>query len=77
MTTSEPSLAKEIAAAVEARDASCAALDAPVSGGDVGARNATLSIMVGGNKEAFDRVKPLFDVMGKNVRYRRAEASFT
>src|ERR1700740_2392141 len=42
-------------------------LDAPVSGGDVGARNATLTIMVGGSEEAFARAKPLFELMGKNV----------
>ena len=42
-------------------------LDAPVSGGEVGAKNATLSIMVGGNQESFDRAKPLFDVLGKNI----------
>ena len=42
-------------------------LDAPVSGGEVGAKNATLSIMVGGPTAAFERVKPLFDLMGKNI----------
>ena len=42
-------------------------LDAPVSGGEVGAKNAALTIMVGGPQEAFDRVKPLFDLMGKNI----------
>lgn len=42
-------------------------LDAPVSGGDVGAINGTLSIMVGGSAEAFERVRPLFEVMGKNI----------
>ncbi len=42
-------------------------LDAPVSGGDVGAKNGTLSIMVGGKPEVFDRVKPVFDVLGKNI----------
>jgi 3-hydroxyisobutyrate dehydrogenase len=65
MTTSEPSLAAEIASAAGA--ASVAALDAPVSGGDVGARNATLSIMVGGEEEAFERARPLFEVMGKTI----------
>ncbi len=45
----------------------CAYLDAPVSGGEVGAKNATLSIMVGGPQDAFDKVKPLFDLMGKNI----------
>jgi 2-hydroxy-3-oxopropionate reductase len=45
----------------------CEYLDAPVSGGDVGARNASLTIMVGGSQRAFDDVKPIFDAMGKNV----------
>lgn len=45
----------------------CDYLDAPVSGGEVGARNATLSIMVGGPTQAFERVKPLFECMGKNI----------
>ncbi|TSA22940.1 MAG: 2-hydroxy-3-oxopropionate reductase [Betaproteobacteria bacterium] len=44
-------------------------LDAPVSGGDVGAINATLSIMVGGQPEVFEQVKPLFEIMGKNIVY--------
>ena len=42
-------------------------LDAPVSGGDIGARDGTLSIMVGGKESVFERVKPLFEVMGKNI----------
>ena len=45
----------------------CDYLDAPVSGGEVGAKNATLSIMVGGPEAAFARVKPLFELMGKNI----------
>src|SRR5690349_12862024 len=45
----------------------CDYLDAPVSGGDVGAKQATLTIMVGGPQRAFDKVKPLFDKMGKNI----------
>jgi 3-hydroxyisobutyrate dehydrogenase len=65
MTTTEPSLAIEIAAAASAKGA--AAVDAPVSGGDVGARNATLSIMVGGPADAVARVTPLFEVLGKNI----------
>ncbi len=64
MTTTEPSLAVEIARAASARGA--AAIDAPVSGGDVGARNAALSIMVGGDAEDVARARPLFDVRGKN-----------
>jgi 3-hydroxyisobutyrate dehydrogenase len=65
MTTTEPSLAIEIAKASAAKGA--AAVDAPVSGGDVGARNATLSIMVGGDPEPVVRIMPLFEVMGKNI----------
>jgi 3-hydroxyisobutyrate dehydrogenase len=65
MTTTEPRLAVEIAAAARAKGAT--AVDAPVSGGDVGARNATLSIMVGGDADAVARVMPLFESMGKNI----------
>jgi len=45
----------------------CSYLDAPVSGGEVGAKAATLTIMVGGTKETFERVRPLFELMGKNI----------
>jgi 3-hydroxyisobutyrate dehydrogenase len=65
MTTSEPSLAEEIYEAARAKGV--AAIDAPVSGGDVGARNATLSIMVGGDEDAVERVRPLFEAMGKTI----------
>jgi 3-hydroxyisobutyrate dehydrogenase len=65
MTTSEPSLAVEIAA-VAARKG-VAAVDAPVSGGDVGARNATLSIMIGGEEDAVEDVRPLLETMGKTI----------
>jgi 3-hydroxyisobutyrate dehydrogenase len=65
MTTSEPSLAVEIHAAAAAKGVS--AIDAPVSGGDVGARNATLSIMVGGDEDAVERVRPLLEAMGKTI----------
>ena len=65
MTTSEPSLAVEIHAAAKARGVD--AIDAPVSGGDVGARNATLSIMVGGDEEALERVRPVLEAMGKSI----------
>ena len=65
MTTSEPSLAVEIYEAAKAKGV--ASVDAPVSGGDVGARNATLSIMVGGDTEAVERVRPLLEVMGKTI----------
>lgn len=66
MTTSEPGLAVEIHRAAAARGVS--ALDAPVSGGDLGAKNAALAIMVGGEQEPFDRTVPLFEKMGKNIR---------
>ncbi len=65
MTTSSPVLARKIAAAAAARGS--AALDAPVSGGDLGAREARLVIMVGGDAAAFGRAKPLFELMGKNI----------
>ncbi len=65
MTTSEPSLAQEISEV--ARKNGVASLDAPVSGGDVGARNATLSIMVGGEAETVEAVRPLFEVIGKTI----------
>jgi 3-hydroxyisobutyrate dehydrogenase len=65
MTTSEPSLAQEIYEAAKAKGVH--ALDAPVSGGDVGAKNAALSIMIGGDKEVVDAVAPLFECMGKTI----------
>jgi 3-hydroxyisobutyrate dehydrogenase len=65
MTTTEPTLAQEIAALAAQRGAK--ALDAPVSGGDVGARNATLSIMVGGDTDAVQQVWPLLEAMGKTI----------
>ncbi|ASP25979.1 MULTISPECIES: NAD(P)-dependent oxidoreductase [Bacillus amyloliquefaciens group] len=67
MTTSKPSLAKKIAE--QAKEKSIHALDAPVSGGDIGARNGTLAIMVGGEKEAFEVCLPLLSVMGENIQY--------
>ncbi|UJA37163.1 NAD(P)-dependent oxidoreductase [Bacillus velezensis] len=67
MTTSKPSLAKKIAE--QAKEKSIHALDAPVSGGDIGARNGTLAIMAGGEKEAFEACLPLFSVMGENIQY--------
>lgn len=66
MTTSQPALAERIAAAAAERD--LLALDAPVSGGDVGARNGTLAIMVGGDEDAFERVLPAFQVLGENIQ---------
>lgn len=66
MTTSEPTLAVEIAQAAE--DKQAMALDAPVSGGDVGAREAKLCIMVGGPEKAFEAALPLFRLMGKTIQ---------
>jgi len=65
MTTSSPVLAARIAAAAAARG--IAALDAPVSGGDVGAREARLAIMVGGDADAFARIRPVLELMGKTI----------
>ena len=65
MTTSEPKLAIEICAAANNKD--ILALDAPVSGGDIGARNAALSIMCGGSKKAFDMAQPIFSTLGKTI----------
>jgi 3-hydroxyisobutyrate dehydrogenase len=65
MTTSDPSLAREIHDAARAKGV--ASVDAPVSGGDVGARNAALSIMVGGDAEAVEAVRPLMECMGKTI----------
>jgi 3-hydroxyisobutyrate dehydrogenase len=64
-TTSSPSLAVRVFRGGAERGV--AVLDAPVSGGDIGARNATLSIMVGGEQAAFDRAKPLLDCLGKTI----------
>jgi 2-hydroxy-3-oxopropionate reductase len=65
MSTILPSVARRVAAA--AREKGADALDAPVSGGQVGAVNATLTIMVGGSQAAFDRAKPIFEKIGKNI----------
>ncbi len=73
MTTSSPSLAKELSA--EGIKHQIHVLDAPVSGGDFGAKNATLSIMVGGEKTAFDQVQPLLKCMGKNIVYMGSSGS--
>jgi 3-hydroxyisobutyrate dehydrogenase len=67
MTTSEPALAVEIAQAAKAKGVF--SVDAPVSGGDVGAKNATLSIMVGGDKEVVEALTPCFNAMGKTIVY--------
>ncbi|MBS1172885.1 MAG: 2-hydroxy-3-oxopropionate reductase [Proteobacteria bacterium] len=65
MSSISPIATKELAARINALG--CQYLDAPVSGGEVGARNGTLSIMVGGPPEVFDRIRPLFELMGKNI----------
>jgi 3-hydroxyisobutyrate dehydrogenase len=65
MTTSEPSLAREIHAAAKAKGVG--SVDAPVSGGDVGAKEARLSIMVGGDAEVVESVRPLLECMGKTI----------
>ncbi|MFN2351759.1 MAG: NAD(P)-dependent oxidoreductase [Kiritimatiellia bacterium] len=67
MTTSSPELARRIATAAAERGGQ--ALDAPVSGGDKGAREATLSIMVGGDRGPFERILPLLQCMGRNIVY--------
>ena len=65
MSSISPVETKQFARKIEALG--CDYLDAPVSGGDVGAKNAALSIMVGGKAEVFERVKPVFELMGKNI----------
>ena len=65
MTTSEPTLAREIYDAAKAKGVY--SLDAPVSGGDVGAKNAALSIMIGGDKDVALAVAPIFECMGKTI----------
>lgn len=67
MTTTSPRLSERIYAA--AKEKGMTALDAPVSGGDVGAQKGTLAIMVGGDKDAFDKMHDVFAAMGTNIRY--------
>ena len=67
MTTTSPRLSERIYAA--AKEKGMTALDAPVSGGDVGAQKGTLAIMVGGDREAFFRMQEVFAAMGTNIRY--------
>src|SRR5829696_2498775 len=67
MSTSSPILARELART--ARERGVGTLDAPVSGGDIGARNGTLSIMVGGEEDDFERARALFEVIGETVVY--------
>ncbi|MBA1392506.1 NAD(P)-dependent oxidoreductase, partial [Lactobacillus sp. XV13L] len=66
MTTSQPQLAQKIAQT--GQELGAKVLDAPVSGGDVGAKNATLTIMVGGLQTVFDECKPLFDAVGSKAQ---------
>jgi len=66
-STIKPAVAREISQALGEKGVSC--LDAPVSGGDIGARDGTLTIMVGGPVEAMERVRPVFQVMGKTVTH--------
>lgn len=73
MTTTKPSLAIEIHSAVTPAGSSF--IDAPVSGGDIGAKNATLSIMVGGDREAVDTVMPLLRLLGKKIVYQGGPGS--
>ncbi|MFC4025366.1 NAD(P)-dependent oxidoreductase [Oceanobacillus longus] len=65
MTTSKPSLAKEIYE--KAKEKKISALDAPVSGGDIGAKSGKLAIMVGGEEDAYTSLLPLFEVIGENI----------
>lgn len=65
MTTSKPSLAVEIFKRAKKKE--LYALDAPVSGGDIGAKSATLTIMVGGEREPFERMRSLFNTLGENI----------
>ena len=67
MTTSEPTLAKEIYE--KAKEKNILSLDAPVSGGDIGAQNGTLSIMVGGDYDIFEQMKSIFEIFGNNIVY--------
>lgn len=67
MTTTSPALSRRIYKAAAKKG--CAALDAPVSGGDTGARNGTLAIMVGGDETAFEACRPVFEAMGTNLVY--------
>lgn len=73
MTTSSPDLARTIYRQCQAKGVE--ALDAPVSGGDVGARQAALAIMVGGDQPVFDAVQPLFEIMGKTISLMGAAGS--
>jgi 3-hydroxyisobutyrate dehydrogenase len=73
MTTSQPSLAREVYEA--ARASGVRSIDAPVSGGDVGAREARLSIMIGGDHEVFEALQPCWEALGKTVVYQGGPGS--
>ena len=67
MSTISPAVERELDGSLRAKN--CLLVDAPVSGGDVGARNATLAIMVGGDPQALERVRPVLEVMGQSITY--------
>lgn len=73
MTTTSPSLAKQIYSLAKAKGVH--AVDAPVSGGDVGARSGNLSIMVGGDSEIVEKIKPLLEIMGKKIVHQGSAGS--
>lgn len=73
MTTSEPTLAKKLYH--EASERGLYSLDAPVSGGDIGAKNGTLSLMVGGDKDVFEKMQPIFELFGHNIIYQGVAGS--
>ncbi|WP_339175377.1 NAD(P)-dependent oxidoreductase [Solibacillus sp. FSL R5-0691] len=73
MTTSEPTLAKKLYQ--EASERGLHSLDAPVSGGDIGAKNGTLSLMVGGDKDVFEKMQPIFELFGQNIIYQGVAGS--
>jgi len=67
MSTISPEVERQLDEKLRAKD--CSLIDAPVSGGDVGAQNATLAIMAGGDREVFEKILPLLEVMGKSIIY--------
>ncbi len=69
MTTSSPQLAEKIAQKASDSEKGLSALDAPVSGGDIGAKKGTLSIMVGGRIDTYEKTLPLFEKLGTNINY--------
>ena len=73
MTTSEPTIAKNLFN--QASERGIHSLDAPVSGGDIGAQNGTLSLMIGGDKAVFEQMQPIFEVFGQNIVYQGVAGS--